>query len=125
LYIVSFNSIFFNSQIRSILQLEKRLRKTTNINKIIINKREVREAREIEVEVREIRIKAKTIEASTRVDTKANAKANTRVVTTIATTTINKKYLLELRKQFVCIYINFTRKIVLILLSYILLFNNL
>jgi len=103
------------------LQSKNKLRKTKNIDKITINKREIKEIKEIEIETKETKIKIKIIETSIEVDAKTNAI----VVATIATIVIDEKYLLKLRKQSVCIYISFFFKIVLILLSCLLLFNNL
>jgi len=120
LYIVSFVSIFFNLQIYSILQSKSRLRRARNVGKITIDKKEVEKAREIEAKAREARVEARIIEKSIE----ANVRANAIVVATTTTTTINKKRLLKLRKQFVCIYISLIFKTTLILLSYLLLFNN-
>jgi len=93
------------------------LRKATNTNKIIIDKKEAKEVEDTKDKAREIEIKTKIIE----VDTKVNAE----IVTTIVITTTYKKRLLKLREQFVYIYISLIFKTILILLSYLLLFNNL
>ncbi len=103
------------------MQLENKLRETKNINKIIIDKREIKKARKIKVKIRETKIKTKIIEISTE----ANAKIDTKIIIATTTIIVNRKYLLKLRKQFIYIYISFIFKIVLILLSYLLLFNNL
>jgi len=75
LYIVSLISIFFDSQIRFILQSKKESRRTTNINKIIIDRKDAEN-------------RAKEIENKT--ETK-NIETNAEIVATIATTTTNKK----------------------------------
>jgi len=106
LYIVNLVFIFFNSQIRSILRFKRKLRKATSASKIIINKRE-----------------AKDDARKTKANIEASAKANARATTT--TTTTNKKQLLKLRERFACTYVNLVLEIALILLSYLLLFNNL
>ncbi len=93
------------------------MRKATNTNKIIIDKKEAKEVEDTKDKAREIEIKTKIIE----VDTKVNAE----IVTTIVITTTYKKRLLKLREQFVYIYISLIFKTILILLSYLLLFNNL
>ncbi len=105
----------------SILRLKSKSKKAKSANKITTNKRETKKAKKAKIKARKIKIKAKTIETNI----KANAKANAKATTTIATITIDKKCLLKLRKQFVCIYINFIFKTTLILLSCLLLFNNL
>jgi len=69
--------------VRSILQLKRELRKATNANKIIINKRETKD------DTKEAK-KAKIKTRKTRVDAKVDAKVIT-IATTIATTTTNKK----------------------------------
>ncbi len=107
---------------RSILQLENKLRKTKSANKIITSKKEIKKTKEIKVKAKKTKIEAKIIKRNTRANTRANATTTT--ITTIITTT-NRKYLLKLRKQFVCIYINFVFKTMSLLLSYLLLFNNL
>jgi len=111
LYIVSLVSIFFGSQIYSILQLESKLRKAKSANKITIDRKEVKEARGIE---------ARTTKKSTEVDAGADAT----IAAVAATTTTNKKRLLELREQFVCTHVSLVFKIALMLLSCLLLFNN-
>jgi len=121
LYIVSSVSIFFNLQIHSILQSENKLKKAENTDKIITNRKEVKKAKKIEIETRKTKIKIKTTEISTEADAKTNAKA----AAAAATATTNRKCLLKLCKQFVYIYISFVYKTVLILLSCLLLFNNL
>jgi len=121
LYIVSFVSIFLNLQIHSILQLKNKLRKAKSANKITTNKKKVKKTKKIKIEARKTRIEARTIERNI----KANAKTNATTIATTTTTTTNRKYLLKLRKQFVCIYISFALKTISILLSYLLLFNNL
>ncbi len=103
------------------MQLRNKLKKAKNINKIITNKREVKKAKKIEIKIKETKIKTKIIEKSIE----ANIKTNAKVVAITIIIIKNKKYLLRLRKQFACIYINFILKIILILLSYLLLFNNL
>ena len=75
----------------------------------------------LKTKTRKIKIKTKIIKANIKV----NAKANIKATTIIAIIIINKKYLLKLRKQFLYIYINFALKTTLILLSCLLLFNNL
>ncbi len=62
-----------------------------------------------------------TIETSIEADAKADAIAAA-TATTMAT---NRKYLLKSREQFVCIYVSLVPKIGSILLSCLLLFNNL
>ena len=121
MYIVSFVSIFFNLQICFILQLENKSRKAKNANKITTNKKEVEKAKKIEIEIKETKVETKT----TKIDIETNAKTSATIVAIITTTTTNRKRLLKLRKQFVCIYISLAFKIVLILLSCLLLFNNL
>ncbi len=121
MYIVSSISIFFDLQIYSILQSENRLRKTKDADKITIDRKEVKRAREIKVETKETEVKIRTTETSTETDAKTDAKT----IVAAATITTDRKYLLKLRKQFVCIYISFVFKTVSILLSYLLLFNNL
>ncbi len=121
MYIVSSVSIFFNLQIYSISQLKNRSRKTKSANKIIINRKEIEKAKEIKIKTRETKIETKTIEKSIETD----ARADTTTVAATATIITNRKRLLKLRKQFVCIYINFALKTVSILLSCLLLFNNL
>ena len=116
LYIVNLVFIFFNSQIRSILRFKRKLRKATSASKIIINKRE---AKDDAREARETKVEAK----KTKANIEASAKANARATTT--TTTTNKKQLLKLRERFACTYVNLVLEIALILLSYLLLFNNL
>jgi len=81
-------------QIYFILQLKHKLKRAKNANKIIINKKEAKKAREIKVETREIRVKIKITKTNVEVDIKASAK----IVVTIAITRTNKKYLLKLRK---------------------------
>jgi len=105
---------------RFILRLRKELRRATNANKIIINKREAkddtREARKARIETRR-----------TKVNTKASARASVEATTTIAITTtitINKKQLLRLRKRFVCTHVNFVLETISILLNCLLLFTN-
>jgi len=102
---------------RFILRFRKELRKATSANKIIIDKKEIRdnarEAREIEVETRKTK-------ASIEVDARA-----TTIATTTTITITNKKRELKLRKQLVCTHVNFVLEITLILLSCLLLFNNL
>jgi len=117
LYIVNFVSISFNLQIRFILQSKKESRRATNASKIIIDKREAkdnaRETRKIEVETR---------------STKSNARTNAKATIIVATTTItivDKKQLSKLHKQFACTYISFALEIASILLSCLLLFDNL
>ena len=121
LYIVSFVSIFFDLQIYSILQLKNKSRKTKDANKTTTNRKEVEKAKKIEVKTRETKIEIKIIETSTEADAKTNAET----IAITATTTVNKKYLLRLCRQFVCIYISFVFKTILILSSCLLLFNNL
>jgi len=91
---------------RFILRLKRRLRKATSANKIIIDKKEAksnaREARE----------------------TKANARVTT-TTTTIATTIVDKKQLSKLCKQLTCTHVNLVLKIASMLLSCLLLFDNL
>ncbi len=106
---------------RFILQSKNKLRKAKNVNKITTNEREVKRAKKIKVETRETKIETKI----TKTNTKVNAKTNAKAIVTTTTTTTNKKRLLRLRKQFVCIHINFVFKIASILLNYLLLFNNL
>jgi len=105
------------------LQSENKLKKTKNIDKITTSKREIEKAKEIEIEIetKETRIEAKTTKKSIEIDARANATT----AVAAATTTANRKYLLKLYKQFVCIYISFVFKTVSILLSCLLLFNNL
>jgi len=107
--------------VRSILRFKKELRRATNASKIIINKRE---AKNNAKETKEIRVKARR----TRVDTKVNARASAKATTTITTTTTiiitNKKQLLRLREQFAYTHISLVLETTLILLSYLLLFNN-
>jgi len=103
------------------LQLKNKLRRTKNINKTTTIKRKIKKAKKIKIETKETKIETKITKTSIKVNTKANTKA----IITIIRTTINRKYLLRLRKQFVCIYISLVFKIVLILLNYLLLFNNL
>jgi len=105
------------------LQLENRLKKTKNTNKIIINKKEIEKIKKFKVETKEIEIKLKITKTNT--NTKTNIKTNTKIVIIAIITTINRKYLLKLYKQFVYIYISFVLKTILILLNYLLLFNNL
>jgi len=100
--------------VRSISRLKNELRRTKNANKITTNKREVKKARETTIE-------AKTTRRSTKIDVEANAI----IATTTTTITTNKKRSLRLCKQFVYIYISFALKTTSILLSYLLLFNNL
>jgi len=106
---------------RSILQLKNKLKKTKNVNKITTNKRKIKKTKKIEMKTKETKIKAKIIKTSIE----ANAKTNAIATTTITTTTTNKKRLLKLYKQFACIYISFVLKTTSILLSCLLLFNNL
>jgi len=108
-------------QIYSILQSENKSRKTKNTDKTTIDKREIKKAKKIEIETRKTKIETKITEKSTE----TNAKTNVTAATTAATTATDRKYLLKLRKQFVCTYISFVFKIVSILLSCLLLFNNL
>ncbi len=103
------------------MQLKSRSKRTKNINKIITNKREIKKAKKIKIKIKKTNIEIKT----TKTNIKANTKANTIATTIITTTTIDRKYLLKLYKQFVCIYINFVLKIASILLNCLLLFNNL
>jgi len=98
------------------LRFKRRLRKATNASKITINKRE---ARNNAKEAKEIKVKARR--------TKTSAKANARATTITTTTTIiiiNKKRSSKLCKQFACTYISFVLETTLMLLSYLLLFNN-
>jgi len=104
-----------------ILRFKRRSKRATNASKLIINKRE---ARDNIKEARKTKVKTRKTKASTRASAKANAKA-TITTTTTTTITINKKQLSKLRKQFAYIYVNLVFKITLILLSYLLLFNNL
>jgi len=106
---------------RSILQFEKRLRKTTSANKIITSERE---ARNNARETRKTKIEAKKTKANTKVDARASAKV-TITTTTTTTITTNRKQLSKLRKQFACTYVSLVFEITSILLSYLLLFNNL
>jgi len=108
---------------RFILRFKRKLKKATNANKIIINKRE---ARDDAKEVRETKVEARKIEANTRANARVDAKVNERAITTTTTTTIiiNRKQLSRLRKQFACTYISFVLETTLILLSCLLLFNN-
>jgi len=103
------------------LQFKRKSKRATSANKIIIDKKEVKndakEARKIEVEAKRIKLDAK-------LDAKANAKATT-TTTTITITITNKKQLLRLREQFVCTYVNLVFEIISILLSCLLLFDNL
>jgi len=103
-----------------ILRLKKKLRKATNISKIIISKRE---ARDDAREARKTRVKTRRIKVDTKASAKASAKATTTTITT--TTTTNKKQLLKLYKQFACTHVSLVLEIALILLSCLLLFNNL
>ena len=103
------------------MQSENRSRKIKSADKITTDKKEIKKTKEIKIKTKETEIKTKIIEISTEIDARTNATA----ATTIAITTANKKRLLRLCKQFVCIYISFVLKTVLILLSYLLLFNNL
>ncbi len=121
MYIVSSISIFFDLQIYFILRLKNKLRRAKDIDKIITSEKEIKKAREIEIKIRETEIEAKTIKTST----KANARASAKAIAATAITTTNKKYLLRLCEQFACTHISFVYKIVSILLSYLLLFNNL
>jgi len=107
--------------VRFILQFKRKSKRATNTSKIIIDKRK---ARDNAKEAREIKVKAKI----TKVNTKANARASARATTTIATiTTIiaNKKQLSKLCERFACTHVSLVFEIVLILLSCLLLFNNL
>ncbi len=79
---------------RSILQLRNKLKKTKNINKIIISEKEIKKAKEIKIKTKETKIEAKTTKTNIEADAKTNAKA----ITTTATITTNKKHLLKLRK---------------------------
>jgi len=112
LYIVNLVSISFNSQMRFILRLKRKSKKATSANKITINKREIKDNAR----------KAKKTKASA----KANAKAKA-IITTITTIIIatNKKQLLKLHNQFAYMYVNLVFEITSILLSCLLLFNNL
>ncbi len=121
MYIVSSVSIFFNLQIYSILQSENRLRKTENADKIITDKKEVEKAKKIKIETRKTKVEIKITKTNTETDAKTNAKTAAAAATAIA----NRKCLLKLHKQFVCTYISFALKTVLILLNCLLLFNNL
>jgi len=107
--------------VRFILRFRRKSRKATNASKIIIDERE---AKNNAKEIKETRVKAKKTKASTKANAKANARATT-IVATIATTIIDKKRLSKLREQFVCIYINLVLEITSIILSCLLLFNNL
>ncbi len=106
---------------RFILRSKNELKKAKNANKIITNKREIKKAKRIKVKARETKIKVKI----TKINTKANARISAIAIATTTITTTNKKRLLRLCKQFVYTYINFVLKTTLILLSYLLLFNNL
>ncbi len=88
---------------RFILPSKSKLRKARDASKIIINKRKIKKAKEIEVKAKETKIETKIIKEST----KANAKANAIITITIATTTINKKGLLRSHEQFACTHVNF------------------
>jgi len=117
LYIVNLVFISFNSQIRFILQFKRKSKRATNASKTIINKKKAKDNAK----------KAKKTKTKTR-KTKASAKASVEATTTIATitiTTTNKKQLSKLCEQFACTHVNLVFEIVLILLSYLLLFNNL
>jgi len=107
--------------VRFILRFKRRSKRATNANKIIINKRKVRDNTR---EAREIEVKARKIEANIEIDAKVDAKTTTTITTTITTTT-NKKQLLKLCEQFACTHVNFVFETILILLSCLLLFNNL
>ncbi len=106
---------------RSISRLKSKSKRTKNVDKIITNKREIKKAKKIEVKARKTKIEIKVTKKSIEVDAKANAT----IVAIIATTTIDRKRLLKLYKQFVCTHVSLAFKIVLILLSCLLLFNNL
>ena len=103
------------------MQSENKSRKAKNTDKITTNKKEIEKAREIEVEAKKTKIETKTTETSIKADAKTNAKT----AATAATATANRKYLIKLRKQFVCTHVSLVYKTVLILLNCLLLFNNL
>jgi len=104
------------------LRLEKELRRATSASKITINKTiNKRKTRDNAREARETKVETRKIETNT----KTNAKANTKATTTITKTTTNKKQLSKLCKQFICTHVSFVFEITLILLSCLLLFNNL
>ncbi len=105
----------------SILQLKNKLRKTKSADKTITSREEIEKAKEIKIKTKEIEIETKT----TKTSTKTNAKTSAKTTIAAATTIINRKCLLKLREQFVCIYVSLALKIVSILLNYLLLFNNL
>jgi len=100
LYIVSLVSISFNSQIHFILQFKKESRDTKN---------KARDARD---------------EAS-EAKNKAKIEANARAIATTTIATTNRRRLLKSREQFVCTHVSFVLETTLILLSYLLLFDNL
>lgn len=111
LYIINFISISFDLQIYFILQSKRESRKTTNVNKITINKKETKDrARKIKAKAKEIKIETKIIKTNIEVS---------------AIATIDRKRLLKLRKQFVYIYVNLVLKTTLMLLNCLLLFDNL
>jgi len=96
------------------------LRKTTNANKIVIDKRQ---AKNNAKETKETKVKIKRTKANIEIDARVDIRATTTIV--IVTTTItNKKRSLKLRKQFICTHVNLVLETTLILLSCLLLFNN-
>jgi len=103
-----------------ILQSKRELRRATNANKIIIDKRE---AKDNAREAREIEVKARRTKANTKANARANAKATT-IATITTTIAIHKKQLSKLRKRFACTYVSLVLKIASMLLSCLLLFNN-
>jgi len=102
---------------RFILRFKRELKRATNASKIIIDKREVKNKVK---KTKKTKAKAKRTKTNTKVNVKTNARATT-IITTTTTTTTNKKRLSE---QFACTYINLVFKTTLMLLSYLLLFNN-
>jgi len=91
---------------RFILQSKRGLKKTTSASKIIIDRKDAKDK-------------------ASKTEEKAKARANARAATTTTTTTTDRKQLLKLHKQFVCIYISLVLETVLILLNCLLLFDNL
>ncbi len=89
MYIVNLVSNFFNSQMRSILQLENKSKKARNIDKIITNKKKVKRAKEIEIKTRKTRIERRITKKSIKANAKTSAKAT---ATTITITTKKNLY---------------------------------
>jgi len=104
LYIISLISIFFNLQIYFILQLKKKSRKTTNTNKITINKKS-RKSKKYKNRTKKIKKKIKQKKKKNRKKNNRNKYKNRYKNSSNSSNNNNRQKIFIKVTQIICIYI--------------------